>query len=137
MRNMLQEIKNNILPLIFLVFNIWLISSCQNRMDNFNVTAEQFIQTNNSSDIILLDVRTDVEFHEGHLENAVQINFRDPDFDERINELDKDKTYFVYCRSGKRSSAAVRKMRMKGFLKAYNIEGGIIQLTQYGIVAVK
>ncbi len=89
------------------------------------------------SESIILDVRTDSEFQAGHVENAILISLHDRDFMNKINDLDKEKTYYVYCKSGLRSSSAVRKMKKEGFSKVYNIRGGIYDLTRNGLELVK
>jgi len=54
------------------------------------------------------------------------LDFRAEDFSEKLDGLDKDKTYFVYCRSGHRSSNACKMMADKGFGKIYNLVGGYL-----------
>lgn len=73
---------------------------------------------------VLLDVRTAGEFSMGKIPGAVNIDVMSADFDKRIASLDKDKTYFVYCRSGNRSGSACNILAAKG-LQSYNLAGGI------------
>lgn len=74
----------------------------------------------------LLDVRTPGECMEGIQPGAKQLNFLDGGgFMAGIENLDKDKTYFVYCRSGARSEQAASIMASKGF-KTYNLLGGMM-----------
>jgi rhodanese-related sulfurtransferase len=75
--------------------------------------------------LVILDVRTPVEYASGHLENAVNIDFESPDFSQKISQLNKNAAYLVYCRSGNRSGKAVKIMQEAGFMKLYNMEGGI------------
>ena len=77
-------------------------------------------------DIVLLDVRRPDEFEEGHIEGAANINVLEKDFEEKVSQLDKKKTYLVYCRSGKRSTIAVQKMADLGFNHIYMLEGGYL-----------
>jgi rhodanese-related sulfurtransferase len=76
--------------------------------------------------ILLLDVRTEEEFSEGHLANATLIPLQE--LNERTNELEqfKEKEIIVYCRSGNRSKTATTLLKTKGF-RAMNMEGGIRQ----------
>ena len=75
---------------------------------------------------LLLDVRTDAEFIEGHLKGATQLNFYEASFEASLDAMDKNIPVFVYCRSGGRSGKAAKKMKEKGFKSVYNLEGGII-----------
>lgn len=74
---------------------------------------------------ILIDVRTDEEFKENHIDGAILI----PDYD--IGTLveekvpDKDARILVYCRSGRRSALAAMKMVDLGYTDVYDF-GGII-----------
>lgn len=82
-------------------------------------------KTDNS---VLLDVRTPSEWDEGIIEGAKKINFMDTDeFIKEVDQLDKDKSYFVYCRSGNRSGQVCQYMESKGFKAAYNLMGGVLE----------
>src|SRR5690625_2670426 len=63
-----------------------------------NVSHIDFTESNQ----VLLDVRTPEEFAEGHLPDAININLKSDKFEEIIDTLDKNKTYYVYCRSEER-----------------------------------
>jgi rhodanese-related sulfurtransferase len=73
---------------------------------------------------VLVDVRTPDEFSEGFIEGAINIDFKDPSFAEKINALDKSKPYFLYCLSGKRSGDAAKQMDSVGFKTIYTLKGG-------------
>ncbi len=77
----------------------------------------------------LIDVRTPEEFADGHLKGATNIDFNSADFAEKINELDKDAEYTLYCRSGRRSGLAVEAMKAAGFTKVTNA-GGVEQASK-------
>ena len=82
---------------------------------------------------ILLDVRTPKEYSEGHLANARQLDYLNTEtFDAGIKQLDKSRTYYIYCRSGRRSHGACLKMKKQGF-KVYDMEGGILNWTKLGM----
>ena len=79
-----------------------------------------------SDNYVILDVRTPEECNEGIIDKAIQINFlASHDFVKALDNLDKEKKYFVYCRSGSRSAQACKYMSMNGF-KTYNLENGIM-----------
>lgn len=78
---------------------------------------------------VLIDVRTPEEEAEGLIENSVRINISSESFPAKVMDLDKSKTYYVYCRSGGRSANACRYMEGLG-LEAINVEGGIMAWNQ-------
>ena len=71
----------------------------------------------------VIDVRTPVEFAEGHLEGAVNIDWQDAGFADAVSALDKDGTYVIYCRSGNRSAQAIDAMTSMGFTDLTNAGG--------------
>lgn len=86
---------------------------------------EKFLST---EDAVILDVRTDEEVISGKVPQSINIDiYKGQGFIYKIEELDKDKTYFVYCRSGARSAQACSIMNQLGFEHTYNLEGGIMQ----------
>lgn len=77
---------------------------------------------------VVLDVRTDDEVGEGVIKNAIHIDiYKGQEFVNALENLDKSKNYYVYCRSGNRSGQACAIMDQMGFENAYNLEGGILQ----------
>lgn len=77
---------------------------------------------------VILDVRTEDECNEGIIPNAINIDiFKGQGFIYRLEELDKTKNYYVYCRSGARSAQACGIMNQMGFENAFNLEGGFMQ----------
>ena len=81
-----------------------------------------------TSNAFLLDVRTAGEFGGGHLPKATNIDFRSPDFANKIKDLPKDKPVFVYCLSGGRSAQAAEIMRKEGF-QVTELQGGYLKWT--------
>ena len=84
-------------------------------------------QLENDDNAIILDVRTDAEVANGIIANAIHIDiYKGQEFISEIEDLDKSKNYYVYCRSGNRSGQACKIMEQLGFKNAYNLEGGIL-----------
>lgn len=81
--------------------------------------------------IAFLDVRTPAEWAEGHVDGAQHLDVMDPGFDAGLASLDRNATYFVYCRSGQRSGQATSRMQAQGFT-ARNA-GGIGALAAAGL----
>ncbi len=75
-------------------------------------------------DAVLLDVRTAMEYNSGNIPGARNLDIMGYEFEDELGKLDKNKTYFVYCRSGNRSGQACAIMSELG-IKAYNLAGGI------------
>lgn len=94
-----------------------------------NLTQKEWTkQLNLSSNAIVLDVRTLDEVKEGVIPNAIHIDiFKGQGFIDEVEQLPKDKTYFVYCRSGRRSAQACDVMQKLGFKNTYNLLGGIME----------
>lgn len=75
---------------------------------------------------VLIDVRSPEECAEGMVPNAININLFDAMFMDRIAELDRNKNYYMICRSGGRSSTACGAMAQMGFKNLYNLAGGMM-----------
>jgi rhodanese-related sulfurtransferase len=73
----------------------------------------------------LIDVRPANEFKEGHLANAINIDVNSPDFEAQVQQLSKNKKLYVYCRTGRKSVIATKKLDSLGFSKIYNLTTGI------------
>lgn len=94
-----------------------------------DLTQEEWVsQLENDDNAVVLDVRTDDEVADGIIANAIHIDiYKGQEFIAEIEELDKNKNYYVYCRSGNRSGQACNIMEQLGFDNAYNLEGGILE----------
>lgn len=73
---------------------------------------------------LLVDVRTPEEFNDGHMENAVNINWFDKDFVNQFKDVAKDKTIYLYCKVGGRSGRAQEKLTTLGYMSVINLDGG-------------
>lgn len=75
---------------------------------------------------VLVDVRTSEEFLNGHLENALNLDWKGTEFSKQLDAIDKDQTILVYCLSGGRSGQAATAMREKGYKNVLELDGGIL-----------
>lgn len=93
-----------------------------------NLTQEDWIsQFEVDENAVILDVRTEDEYNDGIIENAINIDIhKGQDFIAELESLDKNKNYYVYCRSGARSAKACEIMKELGFENAFNLLGGIL-----------
>lgn len=84
----------------------------------------------NTVDSVLLDVRTQEEYDDKHLEGATLMDIRQPAaFMEAAQQLDKEQSYFIYCRSGARSAQACQLLDQLGVKATFNLQGGILAWT--------
>lgn len=98
-----------------------------------NANANRFAELIADPNTVLLDVRTENEFNEEHISNALNIDVKLYDFIEQAKStLPADKTIAVYCRSGKRSVTAAKKLTAEGY-KVLNLEGGIMAWKEAGL----
>ncbi len=91
------------------------------------VTPEEMLSLMELEDVQLVDVRSAKERVEGFIENSQNIDFNSPTFDQDIQKLDKSKPVVLYCRSGRRSAICAQKLKDAGFVKIYELKGGITQ----------
>jgi rhodanese-related sulfurtransferase len=88
--------------------------------------AESIIQNFKGQDeFVILDIRTKDEYNNGCIEDAVNFDYYNPDFNMMLELMNKHKTYLVYCRSGVRSKDAVDIMSEMGFKKIYHMHEGL------------
>ena len=112
---------NKFFILSIFIISTLLLTSCSNKGYS-NVNLKKAVKTiNNSTNLIMLDVRTAEEYSSGNIPNSVNIDVLSPDFKSKIDLLDKNKEYLVYCRSGNRSAIASSIMATNGFIKIYNL----------------
>ncbi len=72
--------------------------------------------------MVLLDVRTNNEYAQGHIPGAVHIPLSE--IGEKVKKLKKDKDIVVFCASGNRSIWAIKRLMGMGFKNLYNLKGG-------------
>lgn len=123
--------KNKILYLVILALalNFWV--SCKEGVAQEEdaiemITPDEAEKISKMKDVKLLDVRTEEEFDEGHIANAQNLVY-DENFSEKIAELDKSKPVIVYCKSGGRSEKCAQILKDSGFVKIYDLKGGITE----------
>jgi len=115
-----------------LVFALLLVvAACSSSSDTATIDlvspaeAAQVIE-DDPTGLIVLDIRTPEEFDEVRLADAVNVDYYDADFADQLDALDKNDPFVMYCRSGNRSSDAVKTMKELGFVEVYEIDGGIV-----------
>lgn len=115
----------NIIPFLLLL----LLPSCagENKTSAGSTVlpVEEYAQKlNTDTTAYMIDVRTPEEYAEGHIEGAVLMNvMNEQAFLTGIDTLDASHTYYIYCRSGRRSQKASGLMGERG-LKVVDLQGG-------------
>ena len=118
--------------LIFLFLAVLLLTACGQNTENdqgavyVNITAEEAKQIMDTEEgYIILDVRTQEEYDEGHIPGATQISHEE--IAEKAEEVlpDKNQLILVYCRSGRRSKIAAEALAELGYTNIKEF-GGII-----------
>ncbi len=87
-----------------------------------SISAEEFEKRANSSELNVLDVRKDGEYKSMHLENAQ--HFALDYINNQMDQIDKDKTYYVHCAGGYRSVIAASILKARGYHNLVDIAGG-------------
>ena len=118
--------------LIFLFLAVMMLTACGQNTENnreaayMNITAEEAKQIMDSEEgYIILDVRTQEEYDQGHIPGAIVISHEK--ISEKAEEVltDKDQLILVYCRSGRRSKLAAEALVELGYTNIKEF-GGII-----------
>lgn len=87
-------------------------------------------------EIVILDVRTPGEFNDGHVKDAINIDYHGDDFAALIDELDPDQHYLLYCQAGFRSGRTLPLMIRAGLTKISHLDGGINTWNAAGLPVV-
>ncbi len=77
-------------------------------------------------EITILDIRPNADFKREHIPGSVNLDYDGHQFPSKVEKLDKDQPYIIYCKSGVRGGYFLEKMRESGFVGAYNILGGFV-----------
>ena len=110
----------NFTVIVFLYFLI------QNTYDILPNIAFKNIMDSDSK-IILIDVRSKQELDDIMINGVLNYDFNSDEFENSVLGLDIDKTYYVICRSGRRSGITTELMLENGFENVFNIKGGMIK----------
>lgn len=88
---------------------------------------------------VILDVRTENEFLQGHIEEGQLVDISSSDFIAKLESLslNKSKAIYVYCRSGNRSKKAMTILKDQGFIEIYELDRGVLGWEREGKKLVK
>jgi len=113
---------NKILPVLILLVSMTAFLEAQTKKEVNSKVVSVMLQKDRS--LVVLDVRTADEFKEGHIIGALNIDIRREDAFARIDKLNRNVSYIVYCRTNHRSGMAVDHMMKSGFKKMYQMMDG-------------
>ncbi len=94
-------------------------------------------QKKGDSRFVILDIRTPGEFKAGHLPDSILIDFYSKTFADKLKQLDKTKTYLIYCRSGNRSGRSLELFKKLKFRKVSHMDSGMIGWKSKGLPITK
>lgn len=77
-------------------------------------------------EIIIIDIRPYEDYKKEHIPKAENLDYDGHEFQKKVEKLDKQKKYLIYCKSGVRGGYFMEKMKDSGFSDVYNILGGFI-----------
>jgi phage shock protein E len=117
--------------ILFIVGAIWVFSATPVLSQDTSGSAlsyKKFEKKIKKKNAVVLDVRTANEYKSGYIPHALNYNVLDSlSFEKAVQPLDKNKKYFLYCKSGKRSGKALIMMKQMGFTKVQHLAGGITE----------
>lgn len=113
-------------------YPVYLVSllfvSCGQETRQTTLSPKEFASlAQQENDAVILDVRTEEEFREGHIAKSVNIDWNGIDFEKKVAAIDRSKPVLVYCLRGGRSESAAQKMRSMGFTEVYELKGGLAE----------
>ncbi|WP_196717568.1 rhodanese-like domain-containing protein [Actinomyces trachealis] len=132
----LRTSRRTMLGATLAMLSLAALSACGSK-DTKSDSAPQGAAASGADHGTVLDVRTENEFNQGHLEGALNYDVSSSDFDQKIGGLDKSGRYTVYCRSGNRSAAAAKRMKSLGFTDVQDAGGMKDASKTLGLAVVK
>lgn len=113
--------------IIFAVFlALIVLISCAEKTGVKQVNPIEFYELIKKPGGVLLDVRTNMEFKNGHISNSGQLNYYSFDFKNNLLLLPKTEPIYLYCNTGYRSDRAARFLVENGYKNVYNLQHGIM-----------
>ncbi len=110
-----------------------------NEPDGIALPAQIDVQTaamiKNQSDVVMIDVREQWEYDEGHIPGVTLIPMSS--IESRVTEIPTDKTVILTCRSGNRSGQVYDFLTKQGFENVHNMQGGILAWEAAGLEVEK
>ena len=130
---------NTILVIAIVLVSLMLIHSLvgEKLRGYSSVSPTESTQMINHDDALILDVRENNEYSEGHIINSLHIPLSS--LKTRMKDLEKHKTkkVIIACRSGHRSSQACATLKKEGFVQVFNLSGGVMAWESANLPLIK
>ncbi|MDW5290484.1 rhodanese-like domain-containing protein [Formosa sp. PL04] len=120
---------------ILYCFIILLCSACNDYKTGVIevVSPEEMQSLISIEDVQLVDLRSQEDrLKQGYIANSQHVDFNSDTFEEDIQNLDKTKPVALYCNSGKRSAECAQKLKDAGFVKIFDLKGGLSEWKHQG-----
>lgn len=136
-------------PFISFILLINLVFSCKKAEENkqepgrviqtedgvdygtLTLDAPDFASGIKKSNAVIIDLGFPADFEQGHIEGAININFFDSGFQEKVLLLDKSKKYYIYSKSDPSAKRTAAFMKKNGFNDVYILNGGLEAWKEY------
>lgn len=129
--------KGTLLSIVALATGVLVLSGCSSSSGSVtSMDVQSFSKKTQEAGVVTLDVRTRGEFNQGHIAGAINIDVEADTFQNEVSQLDKTKTYAVYCQSGRRSGIATDEMKKLGFEHLFNLSNGMNDWMSQGMELV-
>ncbi|MEG0239155.1 rhodanese-like domain-containing protein [Anaerorhabdus sp.] len=122
--------KNSLVKTLLVTLSLGFLTSCSSDSGFKTIDSKEAYRMIQEEDVVILDVRTPEEYAEGHIEDSINIPL--DEIETRFEELNKEDTILVYCRSGNRSKSASNLLVKQGFTHIFDFGG--LNTWKYGIV---
>lgn len=119
---------------LILVILLIIMNESRRKLLGFKeVGTNEAVRLMNSEDALMLDVREDKEFKDGHVIKAINIPLGL--LESRLKEIEahKEKPVIVYCRTGQRAAKAGAILQRQGFTSIYKLNGGMLAWSDAGL----
>lgn len=108
------------------VFFLYIMMTMSEKMQAFaNVNPAELTQLVNHKNAVVIDTRTESDYANGHIVNAVNIPLSELTSGNKSIDKFKDKTVIAYCVSGMASKSACKYLIKSGVEHVFNLSGGI------------
>jgi|SRR5690606_6927836 rhodanese-related sulfurtransferase len=112
---------------LILLTSLFFVSCKGQETEHFKILdSAQYEQIITQNEVTIIDVRTPGEYKSGHIKNAQNINVQSGDFKAKMQNFEKEKPIYIYCRSGARSANAGKILEEMGFTEIYDLKGGVL-----------